>query len=120
MKLITKDQERQMRKNGMVNATRRARGLECEDFQPVVKLFCPWGEAIWLLSELDPEDPDVAFGLCDLGTGFPELGIVRISELEAIRGPAPWLCIESDPEFTPTKTLDAYAVEARRAGCIVA
>jgi hypothetical protein len=120
MKLLTEDQERQMRKNGMVNAARRARGLECEDFQPVVKLFCPWSEPIWLLSELDPGDPDLAFGLCDLGMGHPELGIVRISELEAIRGPAPWLRIESDPEFKPSKTLQAYADEARRAGCIQA
>ena len=120
MKFLNADQEQRMRANGVVNAGRRARGVDTEDFLPVVKVFCPWSEAIWLLTELDPEDPDIAFGLCDLGTGFPELGIVRISELEAIRGPAPWLRIESDPEFKPSKTLQAYADEARRAGCIVA
>jgi hypothetical protein len=119
MKLLTEDQERQMRKNGMVNAARRARGLECEDFQPVVKLFCPWSEPIWLLSELDPGDPDLAFGLCDLGMGHPELGTVRLSELDAIRGHGV-LRIERDVDFMPTKTLSAYAEEARRAGCIQA
>jgi hypothetical protein len=34
-----------------------------------------------------PEDPDIAFGLCDLGLGFPELGTVRISELQVLAGP---------------------------------
>jgi hypothetical protein len=36
---------------------------------------------------LDPEDGDLAFGLCDLCTGFPELGSVRITELESRKGP---------------------------------
>ena len=120
MKLLTQDQEIQMRANGAANYVRRNRGKPCEDFFPVVKLFCPWGEAVWLLTELDPEDSDIAFGLCDLGMGFPELGIVRISEIESIRGPVPWLSIEADPKFKPDKTLQAYAHEARRAGCIQA
>jgi len=37
------------------------------------------GAATWLLTELDSEDPDIAFGLCDLGMQCPELGSVRIS-----------------------------------------
>ena len=44
------------------------------DFVPVVKLFTPDPGAIWLLTELDPDDADTAFGLCDLGLGCPELG----------------------------------------------
>jgi hypothetical protein len=52
------------------------------DFKLVVKLFNPCGAATWLLTELDPDDPDIGFGLCDLGLGSPELGSVRISELE--------------------------------------
>ena len=64
------------------------RGTEQEiDFPPVVKLFNPSGAATWLLTELDPEDPDIAFGLCDLGTGFPELGSVSLRELASVRGP---------------------------------
>jgi hypothetical protein len=47
----------------------------------------PRGVGTWLLTELDPEDGDLAFGLCDLGTGFPELASVRISELESHKGP---------------------------------
>ena len=65
-----------------------ARSAAGENFdpKPVVKLFTPDGAWTWLLSELDPQDPDIAFGLCDLGMGFPELGSVRISELENVRG----------------------------------
>ena len=70
---------------------------------------------MWLLTELDPEDPDIAFGLCDLGMGFPELGSVRISELQSLRGPG-GLGIERDLGFVPDKTLSAYTADARRAG----
>ena len=36
------------------------------DFEPVVKIFTPDGNATWLLTELDPNDEYLAFGLCDL------------------------------------------------------
>jgi len=45
--------------------------LENPDFDPapVVKLFTPDAGATWLLTEIDPDDHDHAFGLCDLGPG---------------------------------------------------
>ena len=45
--------------------------LENPDFDPapVVKLFTPDAGATWLLTEIDPDDHDHAFGLCDLGLG---------------------------------------------------
>lgn len=57
-----------------MNAANAEKDGKTEDFQPIVKLFCPWSNATWLLTELDPDDPDIAFGLCDLGLGFPEMG----------------------------------------------
>ena len=54
------------------------------DHAPVVKLVLPGTGCIWLLSEIDPDDPDIAFGLCDLGLGFPELGSVSVSELQSL------------------------------------
>src|SRR5919205_4246296 len=57
----------------VANGERTAKG-ECHDPFPVVKLFTPDANATWLLSEIDPEDPDSAFGLCGLGLGCPELG----------------------------------------------
>jgi glycine/D-amino acid oxidase-like deaminating enzyme len=119
MKLITEDQRRQMLNNSRWNTVRSARDEEPEDFRPVVKLFCPWSAAVWLLTELDADEPDIAFGLCDLGLGFPELGTVRLSEIAAVSGPG-GLRIERDRHFRPSKTLAAYADEARRQGRVVA
>jgi hypothetical protein len=101
--------------NGRANAGRE----RSEDFRPVVKLFTPWGGASWLLTELDPDNNDIAFGLCDLGMGCPELGSVSLSEIEAVRGPM-GLRVERDLHFKAGKTLSAYADEARREGRIIA
>ena len=48
----------------------------------VLRWFNPAGAGTWLVSELDPEDPDVAHRLADLGMGCPEVGSVRVSELD--------------------------------------
>lgn len=89
------------------------------DFEPVVKLFTPDAACTWLLTELDPDEPDIAFGLCDLGMQCPELGSVSVAELQTIRGRL-GLPVERDLHFRPTKTLMGYAREAWEAGCIVA
>ena len=117
MKLLLKSQYEHMLKNGQTNAERSFAGDNTFDFWPVVKLFTPDAQCTWLLSELDPDDPDIAFGLCDLGMGSPELGSVRLSELASIRGPL-GVGIERDRYFEATKTLSAYAAEARDNGWI--
>ncbi len=118
MKLLTKSIRDRLLANG--KAQDPMRGTENEiDFEPVVKLFNPCGGGTWLLTELDSEDPDIAFGLCDLGMGCAELGSVRISELESIRLPF-GLGIERDLHWTPKQTLMGYAREAWQAGEIVA
>jgi hypothetical protein len=106
MELLTQEQRAQMIANGRANAGREI----TQDFEPVVKLFCPWSLAIWLLTELDPET-NIAFGLCDLGQGFPELGTVSLTEMASVEGPV-GLRIERDLHFKATKTLSAYAREA--------
>jgi hypothetical protein len=117
--LLTDDQRARLLKNGRENTERINEDGNTRDCWPVVKLFCPWGAATWLLTEIDPDEPDIAFGLCDLGFGCPELGSVRLSELAAVRGPG-GLTIERDQHFTATKSLSAYADEARQHGRIVA
>src|ERR1700730_641357 len=121
MKLLTTSLREKLLANG--HANRRADGLPREngyiDHNPVVKLFTPDAGCTWLLTEIDPEDPDIAFGLCDLGMGCPELGSVSLSELEALRGTLN-LPVERDLYFTATKTLSAYADEARAHGAITA
>lgn len=86
MKLFPKPIIEKLADNGRANAERMADDGDTHDFFPVVKLFMPDGAATWLLSEIDPDEPDIAFGLCDLGFGCPELGSVRLSELESLRG----------------------------------
>jgi hypothetical protein len=113
MKLITDTQQLQLLANG-----RRSMEDGTFDPYPVVKLFTPDAGATWLLSEIDPEDPDRAFGLCDLGLGFPELGAVSLRELAAVRGHL-GLPVERDIAFVADRSMSAYADAARRAGQIV-
>jgi hypothetical protein len=121
MELLTQEQRARLLENGKRNAERLAdpynKSGKTDDHRPVVKLFTPDGAATWLLAELDPQDPDIAFGLCDLGFGCPELGSVRLSELQAVRGPL-GLSVERDLHFCAEKTLSAYADDARQTGCI--
>lgn len=111
MQLLTPCQTFDLLQNGKANKASHG----SKDFQPVVKLFTPWAGATWLLSELDPEDQDIAFGLCDLGQGTPELGYVSLAELRNLRGPG-GLTVERDPWFKADRTLQAYADEARACG----
>jgi hypothetical protein len=39
-----------------------------QDHAPVVKFFNPCGSATWLISEMDPEEPDLLFGLCGIAS----------------------------------------------------
>lgn len=92
------------------NAARRG-----DDHRPVVKLFTPDANATWLLTELDADG--IAFGLCDLGHGFPELGTVQLAELETVRGPC-GLPVERDRHWRAKAPVSAYADAARTAGRI--
>jgi len=118
MRLLTDLQRKHLKMNGQMNADQIEENGETLNFCPVVKLFAPWGAATWLLTELDPEDEDIAFGLCDLGMGSPELGSVRLSELGSVRGPA-GLRIERDRHFKADHWLWVYARAASLAGRII-
>jgi len=116
--LFTSVQRQRLLANGQRQNQVRGTGKEI-DFLPVVKLFTPDANCTWLLSEIDPADPDTAFGLCDLGCGCPELGYVSLSELAAVRGRL-GLPVERDLYFKADKTLGAYAQLAREREHIVA
>jgi hypothetical protein len=112
-KFITDEQHRQLLANGRHT-------LENDSFDPppVVKLFTPDAGATWLLTEIDPDEHDRAFGLCDLGQGFPELGYVSLAELQSVRGRL-GLPVERELHFTATKPISVYAREAQLAERIV-
>lgn len=112
--LITDVQRAQLLANGRQSLTD-----EGFDPLPVVKLFTPDAGATWLLTEIDPDDDNHAFGLCDLGLGFPELGYVSLAELATVRGRL-GLPVERDLHFKADEPISAYAREARMSGRIVA
>lgn len=123
-KLFLKSQIAALQANFDATQAAQMAGHNEPDHKPVVKLFCPWGAATWLLTEADftgTDDPSeaLAFGLCDLGMGSPELGYVDLSELTAVRGPL-GLAIERDVHFKASKPLTEYAEEAYSIGRIAA
>lgn len=117
MKLLINDIRDMLLRNGRLHAQFAEEGLAEPDFIPVVKLFTPDAGCTWLLSELDPECPDIAFGICDLGMGYPECGSVSITELQGLRGRF-GLPVERDLYFAPVHTLTVYAEAARIAGAV--
>jgi len=116
MSLFTKTQTEQLIANCQAQIVRMDNQQPDIDFKPVVKLLTPDAQCTWLLTELGNDD--IAFGLCDLGMGTPELGFVCMHELRDLRGPL-GLPIERDEHFDADKTLSAYAAEARQHGRIV-
>ncbi len=120
MQLYTQAQLKQLLANGAAAAEERAGTRKYDGLRkPVVKWFTAFGSATWLISEIDPDNMNIAFGLADLGFGSPELGDVSISELQAIRGPL-GLCVERDLHWEPELTLADYADLARSRGSIAA
>lgn len=117
MNLLSEAQRATLLDNGRRQAA--VKGTENElDLEPVVKLFYPLGAATWLLTEIDPDDDTLAWGLCDLGVGCPEFGMVSLTELAEIRGRG-GIRIERDLYFIAKGPISAYMTAARHAGRIV-
>ena len=112
--LLTAALRRQLLLNG-----HKSRSQPDFDPVPVVKLFTPDASATWLLTELNPDNPDLAFGLCDLGLGSPELGYVSLDEIARIRGRLR-LPVERDRWFCTAEPLSVHLQRARQSGRIAA
>jgi hypothetical protein len=110
MKLFTQQQYEQLIENGKPENTEK-------DHFPVVKLYLPGTACTWLLTEIDPEENSIAFGLCDLGLGFPELGYVDLNELKELRSLS-FLKVEREIYFMPIYQISVYAETARIYGYI--
>jgi hypothetical protein len=85
---------------------------------PVVKLFTPDAGATWLVTEIDPEEPNRLWALCDLGLGCAEYGTVWLSEIEAFRGKL-GLPVERDLHFEAEGPISAYIVISMSEGRII-
>lgn len=99
----------------LIDNGRRAKTEKDFDPEPILKLFAPWDQRVWLISEMSPDSHDVLFGLCDLDVGELELGMTMLSELNSVVG-IRGLKIEVDRFFQPNRTLNAYASDAVMAG----
>ena len=117
MPLITETIREALLKNGKMQKENIRKGKPELDLKRVVKLFRLGGPCRWLLTELDPDDHDLAFGLCDLGLGSAELGHVRISEIEACSLP-PIQPMLRDGFFQANRTISEFAELAAREGRI--
>jgi hypothetical protein len=109
MELITTELRARLLANGAAKGD--------TDHFPIVKLFDPCGAATWFITEMMPHEPDILYGLCDLGLGCPELGYVSLSELQSVRGRF-GLGIERDLHFVARFPLSVYAEAARLEGRI--
>lgn len=114
---LTRAQRGCLLANGRAGAAAAAAEAE-HDPKPCIKIFTPDAGATWLLTEIDPEDQDRAFGLCDLGLGSPELGYVSLSEIAGLKGRM-GLPVEIDRHFRAQHPISRYAEIARMAGRIV-
>ena len=84
------------------------------DHIPVVKFFNPFGEGVWLATELDA-DGDTLYGLADFGE--PELGSFSLEEMSSVRLPF-GMGIKHDILFTGDFPISVWADAAREAGGI--
>ncbi len=113
--IVTAEDREVMLANGL-------RSIEDPAFDPapVVRVRAVDGPQTWLLTEIDPLNPDLAYGLCDLGVGTPETGVVSIAWLSEATGPL-GLRLEREPAFSPPAgvTLSMLARIAEAAGRIV-
>jgi len=101
---FTEEEFQQLLENGKRSATG-----EQIDPPPVVKLFTPDGSFTWLLTEINPSFHHMAFGLATDGYHEPEYGIIDLSEVRKIRGPA-GLAVEKDKYFRAKGPISEYAM----------
>lgn len=102
-KLFTRKQLEKMLKNWD--------NVDCSQLKPVIKLFTPDANAIWLIvaaHKYEVGDNDyLLYGLCDLGLGYVEWGDVSVEELTKLRVP-----VERDLYVNFDKTMGEYLEEA--------
>jgi hypothetical protein len=114
MKFITDEIKQLMIANYKASREAIDKGETPPDHKPVVKFFFPDGSGTWLLTELNPDDQNDAFGLCDLGV--PELGYIGLDALYSLSAEKlqyPRAGIERDLHWKADKTLSQYAEIAR-------
>lgn len=104
MNLFTDEQRTQLLKNGIDRD---------KDHPPVVRLYMSNTSCTWLISEIYGDGTDYAFGLCDLGMGFPELGYCYLSEILDAENRFRGMKLFCDNEFRSNYPMSTYQAAAR-------
>ncbi len=86
------------------------------DHVPLVALFVADGPGAWLISEIQPYNQSVVFGLMDYGFAVPKIGPFILSELEELSRLD--VKVTRDPVFVGRYPLSVYAEAARVQGAI--
>lgn len=96
------------------NGTMQEKG---KDHIPVVKLFLRNTGCIWLITEIDPENLYLGFGLYDLADGSPKLGNIDLSTVTKMTN-NDGLPVERDIYFTGKYPISMYETAAKHLGYI--
>jgi len=81
------------------------------DHVPLVALFVADDPGAWLISEIQPYDHDVVFGLIDYGFAVPQIGAFTLTELDRLIRLG--VKVTRDPFFVGRHPLSVYAEAAR-------
>ena len=118
MELLNEHLTRRLLQNGNIRQILARDGRMAPDLIPVVKLVTPDDSCQCLLTELDPEMPELAAGIWTLGDGRPQGGHFHLPSFGDAAFERTGLSIVRVMNFAPTYTISVYAEAARRAGCI--
>jgi len=114
MSIVTKEQLKQLIENGIRQRNDdEAYDAPAQKYFPVVHFFLPLTAGQWLLISVNPDDTDLAFGLCQVEEGYSALGYVRLSELESLGSP---LDKFTDKDGNPVKSGLIQSDDFKRAG----
>jgi Protein of unknown function (DUF2958) len=116
MKLITEVQYAELLANGRTAREAARAGLDLRS-QARRQTLHPHWYARWLLTEIDPDYPQRAYGLCDSGDGRPYVGYVCLADLDDVHGK--FNAVAAGPHFVADKPLSIYADVAYTRGLIV-
>jgi len=108
MALLSENLRARLEENGRSQHAAKGTGNKI-DFVPVAKLYTPLADATWLLTEIDPNDSDRAFGLHNPGKGPPELCYVSLTELERRFAQS---SVRRENDFHTDQPLSMYARKA--------
>lgn len=109
--LLTDFQRAKLEANGREQAAVKGTAHEI-DFVPVVKLQDREEGTVWLLTEIDPDLPHKAWGLClgDPDNPEPHMGSVDLKELASVQEVG---FLTVDAAFVPSKPISAYLFPAQ-------